>query len=286
MLKRPASQSSGTPAQPGDFAACDDALASVRGSSLCAALLRGTGGAPSLLVTVALAVLPALLVLAAPASWAQPIDTDPYGTSGEFGGVNDRENTRLMGTVFDTAGTPMPDVLIWVVNDEAPAQQARARTRKTGNYLVRGMASLYTERDVYGITARARFEKEGYKTVIARIGISKNGVERLYPVMIPEGEMFDPEGFLAVLVGSVVNAKGKGVKGVVVEAWHDGQQLAASDPTKGSGEFELVLWDVGESVELVAKSKGGVETRSQVALSPRPQVDVLVAQPVNLVMER
>lgn len=217
---------------------------------------------------------------------AQPADTDPYGTSGDFGAISDRENTRLMGTVFDTSGQPMPDVLIWVVNDEAPAAQARSRTRKTGNYLVRGMANLYTEHDVYGITARARFEKEGHQTVTARIGISKNGVERLYPVMIPEGEEFAPEGFLAVLVGSVVDTKGKGVKGVVVEALQDGERLAVSEPTKGNGEFEFVLWDVGEMIELVATTKKGDRFESAVPLSPRPQVDVVLAQPVNLVVER
>jgi hypothetical protein len=203
--------------------------------------------------------------------------------SGDLGGVG--ENTRLMGTVFDVAGNPLSDVLIWVVNDNAPAAQARGRTRKTGNYLVRDMTSLYTERDTQGIVARARYEREGHRTVTARVAIPKNGVERLNPILARDDESLDFDGYCVVLVGAVTNAKGKGVKGAVAEVRENGATIAKAEPTKGNGEFELVLWNAAETVDLVVTGAGGESKTVSLTLEDAPQPDLVMTRQVTVSLD-
>ncbi|REJ75096.1 MAG: hypothetical protein DWQ36_05985 [Acidobacteria bacterium] len=239
-----------------------------RDSGSSSSALSLTPLVPGLAVVFGLFSLVAL-VAAWPLAAQQP---NPFGAGSDL--VSGRDNTRLMGTVFDVAGNPMTDVMVWVVNDAAPAEQARSRTRKTGNYLVRGMAGLYTERDVNGIIARARFEKDGHETVVARIGIPKNAVERLNPILAPAGQPVVLDGHAAMFVGQVVDEREKGIKGAVVRVLEEGEAIATSEPTKGDGEFEVVVWNAAAELVLEA-SADGRESRLEVVLEPPPQPDVV-----------
>ncbi len=213
-------------------------------------------------------------------------------TSGGFLGTEDPEagagdNTRLMGTAFDLEGNPMSDVLIWVVNDDAGAFRVRSKSRKTGNYLVRGMGGLYPRIDQVGIVARASYEKEGYETVEARVPLNRNGFERVYPILAPAGQKPALEGVCAVLVGTVSNREsGKGIKGAVVEIRDGGELIATSEETKKNGEFEILIWDSAAEVDLVISAPGGDPEITPITLEKAPQAEFFLARTLNVSIVR
>ena len=211
-------------------------------------------------------------------------DSGFLGTEGAEAGAGD--NTRLMGTAFDLEGNPMSDVLIWVVNDDAPAFRVRSKSRKTGNYLVRGMGGLYPRVDQTGIVARASYEKEGYEIVEARVPLNRNAFERVYPILAPAGQKPAIEGVCAVLVGTVSNRKGKGVKGAVVEIRDGGEIIATSEETKKNGEFEILIWHSVAEVDLVISAPGGDPEITPITLEKAPQAEFFLARTLNVSIVR
>ena len=195
-----------------------------------------------------------------------------------------RDNTRLMGTVFAVDGTPLENVQIQVFNDDAPAEMARGRTRPSGNYLVRNMGALYNRGNLMGIVARARFDKEGYEPAVIRMRIRKNEVERAYVVLAPTETEVELPGTCGVVVGRVVNRKGRGIKGASVSLRSAGEVIAEAGPTKKDGEFELKAWNTDGGLEVVV-SAAGQELVEAVELVAQTQPDLLLPTEVEIRVE-
>lgn len=207
-------------------------------------------------VLAVLLALTALLTLAATVG-AQLPPRQQEGTD-LTGGVRDRDNTRVTGMVYGPEGEPLTDVDIWVSNDDAPAHRLRAKSRKTGSYLVRNMVRLYTEHNLQGINLRLSFEKPGYQTVETRIGVARNELATVSPILWPEGVEPRSPGARMLLSGRIEDARGKPVSRatVTVTVAGDGERLAETTAAKG-GEYELLLWDVPEQLELEVTPPGG-----------------------------
>ena len=220
-----------------------------------------------------------VFVLGASAAVAQGGDTgqDLRGSSIE-GGVTDRDNTRVQGTVFDSAGQIMPDVQIWGMNHNAPATRLRARTRKTGSFLLRNFGRIYERDDVYGLTMRVQFEKPGYRTVEVIADVQKNGITRIFPILFKEGQDPSMTGICTVLTGTVTNAKGKPIKGAKIKITADGFEALAE--TKG-GEYEVVLWNAPQQVTVDVESSAGSH-QEIVDLQPAPRPDVFLPQTLDV----
>lgn len=235
---------------------------------------------------MSLSTLPLLaaLALCCGVARAQEVDSDPF-SGADSGRIGDRDNTRLMGTVFDLEGNPLPDVMIWVTNDSAPANRVRSKSRKNGNYLVRGMASLYTVRDHQGLVARARFEREGFATVEAKIAVDKNGIQRVYPILAPEGRSVTIDGVCAVLVGTVTNREGKGIRGAVVELRDGESVVGTSEETRKDGEFEVLVWNSPAELDLVVEAPGKQPRTRRITLQRSPQPDLFLAQSFDVTID-
>lgn len=195
------------------------------------------------------------------------------------GAVGGRDNTRVFGTILDSSGNPLPDVDIWFQNDNMPAPRLRAKGRKTGTFLLRNMGRIFSREDYERLTVRVTFERNGFRSVIARVAVQRDGSQQIYPILFREGESMKPEGIRTVLAGRVQNSRGKPVKGggEVTVASGDGS-FQASGPIEKNGEFAVVLWDAPERVNVSFRmTKGGVRDEI-VELQPSPQTDVAVAQ--------
>lgn len=209
-----------------------------------------------------------LALLTAPAA-AQNRGADITGT------ITDRDNTRASGTVFDSSGQPMTDVDIWIQNDDAPAERMRAKARKTGSYLARGLIRLYDERNVTGISLRLTFEKPGYQTVVAVVDVAKNGLAAVYPILWPEGAEPEMSGVTMLLVGRIQDDRGKGVKnakmtvtGAEVEGFHAAAEVAKD------GSYEVLLWNAPSAVRIEIAAAGIEPFVEEVALSSPERFDL------------
>ncbi len=216
---------------------------------------------------------------------AQQTGGDPFGDVGAGTGAGPRDNTRVQGTVFNTAGEVMSDVHIWVTNDAAPANRVRAKTRPTGNYLVRNVASLYQPEDIEGILLRVLFQKEGYEDLQTLVGVVKNGIERINVYMLETGETAEMSGTCAALAGRVVNRKGRGAKGVTVRVLSlDGEELIPPIAAEKRGDWEAILWNVDvDEVTVEATGKEGTN-RTNVKLEADNEPQVFTAQKVELTL--
>ena len=114
------------------------------------------------------------------------------------GAVGGRDNTRVFGTILDSSGKPLPDVDIWFQNDNMPAPRLRAKGRKTGTFLLRNMGRIFSREDYEGLTVRVTFERNGFRSVIARVAVQRDGSQQLYPILFREGESMEPEGIRTV----------------------------------------------------------------------------------------
>lgn len=228
---------------------------------------------PQLRVSTLLA--PFLLALAA---WA-PLGAQDTRGSNIDGAVGDRDNSRVQGTVFDSEGNPMSDVQIWAMNHNSPADRIRARTRKTGTYLLRNFGRIYARDDIYGVTMRVQFERDGYQSVEVVADVEKNGLTRVFPVMYAEGETVAMSGICTMLVGRITNAKGKGVKGATLRVTSD--DFAAEAEASKSGEFEILLWNVPSQVTLEVESSQGSKSLP-IEIQTPPRADVFLTQTVDV----
>ncbi len=200
------------------------------------------------------------------------------------GAVGGRDNTRVVGTIFDSSGNPMSDVDIWYQNDNMPAPRLRAKGRKTGAYLLRNMGRVYSREDYEGIRLRITFERDGYKSVVARVAVQRDGFQQVYPILFREGESMEAEGVRTVLIGRVEDKRGKPVKGggEVTITSGDGA-FSTTGPIEKNGEFAVVLWDAPERVNVSFKTTKGVRDEI-LELKPSPQPDLAVAHHYNPVM--
>lgn len=223
-----------------------------------------------------------LLVLAVPALAQDPgpanVGADLRGGD-VTGAVGGRDNTRVFGTILDSSGNALPDVDIWFQNDNMPAPRLRAKGRKTGTYLLRNMGRIFSRDDYEGITLRVTFERNGFRSVIARVAVQRDGSQQLYPVLFREGEAMESQGIRTVLAGRVQNSRGKPVKGggEITITSGDGT-FQASGPIEKNGEFAIVLWDAPERVNASFRMTKGGSRDDIIELKPSPQADVVVAQ--------
>jgi protocatechuate 3,4-dioxygenase beta subunit len=220
-------------------------------------------------------VLAASLLLAGPASARQLPEPTNIGTD-TTGTITDRDNTRVLGAVYDAQGNPLSDVNIWVANDDAPAQRQRTRTRKTGTYLARGIGPLYTEYNVEGITLRLTFEKDGHQTVEATVGVRKNEIAALHPILWPQGVEPAMDGVCVVLTGRVTDARGKPARNATVKVT-SGQdsELAVEAPTSKDGAYELLLWNAPRQVRLEVAAAGEPSWSQEISLSDPARLDLV-----------
>lgn len=187
-----------------------------------------------------------------------------------------RDNTRVKGTVFNSQGEPMPMVEMWVMNDNSPADRMRMRTRGSGEYLVRSVGRLYTRDDMSGITLRISFELPGYRSAEIRTAVESNGLVNVSPILWRENE--DPSQmteWCLILRGKVTNAKGKGIRDVVVSVTDPaGSGLNVQATTEKNGTYEALLWSVPSILSISANS-GGVEQQQTLSLEGSPRTDVV-----------
>ena len=138
---------------------------------------------------------------------------------------------------------------------------------------MRNIGRLYTNDDYAGITLRLRFERDGYQAVQTTVGVQRDGIGTLYPVLFTESETVELPGVCAVLAGTVVNAKGKAVKAPAIQVLTlEGEELAKVKGEK-SGDYEVLLWNAPQRVRVIVVSSLG-EKEMVVDLTPpwTPQV--------------
>ena len=249
--------------------------------------MAGTRARTRRITTVGTAVAAWVLglwVTAPTGLWSRQLPEDLNEGADTTGTITDRDNTRVGGIVYDASGKPLPEVDIWVANDASPSQRLRARTRKTGAYLARGLGSLYTERDVYGIVMRVTFELPGYRMVEAKVAVEKNELGILHPILFRSDEQppSAPDRLTASLSGVVMGKNGKPAREAVVKV------SAASDPavaaqatTAKDGRYELLLWNVPTTVQLEVAA-GQDSLRRDVTFDPPARRDVVEVATLDL----
>ncbi len=235
-----------------------------------------------LLPSTALLVASTALLVAAPTMAQDPGAVNVGGDlrGGDVTGrAGARDNTRVVGIILDSSGNPLPDVDIWVQNDNSPAARTRAKGRKTGTYLLRNMGRLYSREDYEGIVLRVTFEKDGYVSNVVRVAVQRDGLERVYPILFREGESTSHEGVRAVLVGQVTNKRGKAVKGGGTVTLDSGDgSFQATGQIEKNGEFEIVVWDAPERVNASFEMAQGGARDVILELRPSPRPDLAFAQ--------
>ncbi|HVS14394.1 MAG TPA: carboxypeptidase-like regulatory domain-containing protein [Thermoanaerobaculia bacterium] len=221
------------------------------------------------------AVLAVALLAAGLVSARQLPEPDNVGTDGT-GTITDRDNTRVQGIAYDPEGNPLADVQIWVANHDAPAERQRTRTRKTGTYLARNLGPLFTEFNVQGVSLRLTFEKDGHQTVEATVGVRKNELGTLHPILWPQGVGPEMDGVCVVLTGRVTDARGKPARNATVKvASAEDPALALETTTAKDGSYELLLWNVPRQVRLEVNAPGEAPFTQPIALSEPTRLDLV-----------
>ena len=211
---------------------------------------------------------------------AQEVTSDVSQGADISGAVTDRDTTRVFGNIYDSSGAMLPRVDIRVFNDAAPANEVRTRSRKTGSYVARNFGRLYTERDLYGLKVRVRFEAAGFKPAEIVSAVEKNNGLELNPILWRDGEQPEMDGWCLVLTGKLTNAKGKKVKdGTVRVTSPDDPNLDIEATVEKNGNYRAVIWNGPGNLQLEATGNGTTETRP-LALDGQPRYD-LVAQVVQ-----
>lgn len=198
--------------------------------------------------------------------------------------VSHRDHTRVTGTVFDSTGEPITDVDIWVMNDVAPADRVRSKTRKTGTYLLRNMGNLFTRDDIEDVVFRIQFEKVGYRQVETTVRVEKNNLGIVHIVMFREDEQPQMAGLCTVLEGEVQNAKGKSVKGASVTVASPDGSFTTEAAVEKDGSYQAVLWNAPPVVKLSAAADGK-SVEEEVTLNAQSEVGVIRPQSHDIVVD-
>lgn len=203
------------------------------------------------------------LLLLLPLSSASAQDRYDPGSEGAAdigGGVNsaftERDNTRVMGTVRDAFGNPINEIEIRVRNNDAPANELIFRTRKTGTYLVRDVSRLWSLENVTGITLRLRFEAVGLEPFETTVGVAKNGLAELHPILWEPGEEKKLGGWCVIVQGDVTDSKGKKLKkGSIVFTSKENPEFRVETEVS-KGHYEALLWAAPADVSLTLTADG------------------------------
>jgi hypothetical protein len=151
----------------------------------------------------------------------------------------------------------------------------RAKTRKTGSYLARGLIRLYDERNITGITLRLTFEKPGYQTVVAAIDVAKNGLGAVFPILWPENVEPDMDGVVMLLQGKVLDGRDKPVKGAkLTVTGAEVEGFRAEVEAEKDGSYEILLWDAPGAVRIEVTAPGSQPFMEEVALSQPERYDL------------
>ena len=192
------------------------------------------------------------------------------------GNVSDRDNTRVAGTVYDHEGNPMTNVNIWVVNHDAPANRQRTRTRKTGAYLARNLAPLLEEFNLEGINLRLTFEKDGYRSVETTIGVARNALGTVHPILWPQGQEPGAERIYAVLTGRITTPDGKPARGATLEVGSpESPEMSVEAEVAKDGTYEVLLWDAPRILRLDVEAPGEEAFSEEISLSAQERPDLI-----------
>ena len=80
-------------------------------------------------------------------------------------------------------------------------------------------------------------------------------------------------GVCAVRLGTVLNKKGKGVKGAVVEVREGVEVIVTSEPTQKDGRFEILVGDSAAELELVVNAPGVDPKTLPIVVERSPQAE-------------
>ncbi len=193
------------------------------------------------------------------------------------GGINDqfasRDNTRVMGTVRDGFGNPINEIEITVRNDDAPASQLIARTRKSGTYLVRDISRLWSRENVTGITLRLRFEGDGLEPFESTVGVAKNGLAELHPILWENGQEKNLGGWCVIVKGTVSDNRGKKVKSAnVVFTSRQNPEFRVEVEAK-KGEYEALLWAAPDTIDVAVEIDGDSAIQDAISFGSDPVTD-------------
>ena len=181
-----------------------------------------------------------------------------------------RDTTRVGGTIYDSQGSPIPKVELWVMNDNAPADRTRGRARATGTYLVRGLGRLFTDRDMEGIMLRLTYSAAGYESVTHTIAAPVNNYSELFPILAKPGEDLTAMGWCLLLRGQVSRGGKKGIRDAAITVTSpDEPGLNVQATTEKDGTYEALLWNVPASLVITASS-GGTEKTEDMLIGGEP----------------
>jgi hypothetical protein len=220
---------------------------------------------------------PALCLAIGVALAAPPLEARQRNEGADItGGVSDRDNTRVAGTVFDPEGNPMPNVNIWVVNHDSPANRQRTRTRKTGTYLARNLAPLLEEFNLEGINLRLTFERDGYRSVETTIGVARNALGTVHPILWPEGQEPQTDAIYALLTGQITTPEGKPAKDATLRIGSpEDPELSVEAEVDKNGTYEALLWAAPRVLRLDAAAPGHEASSQEISLTEQARPDLV-----------
>jgi hypothetical protein len=192
------------------------------------------------------------------------------------GDVTDRDNTRVAGTVYDHQGQALASVNIWVINNDAPARRERTRTRKTGTYLARNLGDLLEEFNLEGINLRLLFEREGYRSVETTVGVARNGLGIVHPILWPAGVEPAAEGVYAMLTGKVTGANGKPVRDAKLTIGSpESAALTIEVEVAKDGTYEALLWEAPRVLRLEVTAPGAEPWSQEISMAEQERPDLV-----------
>ena len=223
-----------------------------------------TGRTILALVTAAVGLI---VATSAPGQTSADAQTGPGQTEPDSRGwsvtgrITDRDNTRVAGIVYDPQGNPLPKVEIWVTNHDAPGVRVRLRTKPIGSYLARNLARLYTVDDVFGITLRLSFERDGYQPFEVLAGVARNGLVEIHPILWPDGDSPTTTGWCVVVKGKVSSADGKGIKKAAVTITSPIDPAFRVETTVAkNGSYQALIWNAPATLTVTATAPGSGKT--------------------------
>ena len=237
------------------------------------------------MIQVFLRIAVAIAILVSGMAGAQPTaDLNSGGWTLE-GSITDRDNTRVLGTVYDSEGNPQPKVVIWVANNQILSSRVRIRTRSDGSFLVRDIAQLYTQEDVLGIVLRLSFEKEGYEPLEVTVAVERNALAEVHPILWRPEETPQGNDWCIVVQGTVSAAGRKRVKKALVtitSPLDPGFELQAK--VGKNGTYRALLWNAPSSLKISATAAGFSSVESTLILEGAPRTNMVAQVAQNLVL--
>ena len=239
------------------------------------------------MIQVFLRIAVAIAILVSGMAGAQPTGPTDFNSGGWTleGSITDRDNTRVLGTVYDSEGNPQPKVVIWVANNQILSSRVRIRTRSDGSFLVRDIAQLYTQEDVLGIVLRLSFEKEGYEPLEVTVAVERNALAEVHPILWRPEETPQGNDWCIVVQGTVSAAGRKRVKQALVtitSPLDPGFELQAK--VGKNGTYRALLWNAPASLKISATAAGFSSVESTLILEGAPRTNMVAQVAQDLVL--